>query len=60
RAVELRPPRRQSKWQTHSEAETFHVCAGVNEKPKRLPEELAAKLKPYLSGAIGSDKNEHE
>ncbi|MGB8369028.1 MAG: thioesterase family protein [Verrucomicrobiia bacterium] len=42
------------------EAETFHVCAGVNEKPKRLPEELAAKLKPYLSGAIGSDKNEHE
>jgi acyl-CoA thioester hydrolase len=32
------------------EAETFHVCAGVNEKPKRLPEELAAKLKPYLNG----------
>ena len=30
------------------EAETFHVCAGVNEKPKRLPEELAEKLKPYL------------
>ena len=37
------------------EAETFHVCAGVNEKPKRLPEELAAKLKPHLSGAIGAD-----
>jgi acyl-CoA thioester hydrolase len=30
------------------EAETFHVCAGTNEKPKRLPEELAEKLKPYL------------
>ena len=30
------------------EAETFHVCAGVNEKPKRLPEELAEKLKPYI------------
>jgi acyl-CoA thioester hydrolase len=32
------------------EAETFHVCAGVNGKPKRLPEELAEKLKPYLNG----------
>ena len=26
------------------EAETFHVCTGVNEKPKRLPPELAAPL----------------
>ena len=40
------------------EAETFHVCAGVNEKPKRLPEELADKLKPYLSGAIVADSKE--
>jgi acyl-CoA thioester hydrolase len=31
------------------EAETFHVCTGVDEKPKRLPEELAAQLKPYLN-----------
>jgi acyl-CoA thioester hydrolase len=30
------------------EAETFHVCTGIDEKPKRLPEELAAKLAPYL------------
>jgi acyl-CoA thioester hydrolase len=30
------------------EAETFHACAGVNGKPKRLPEELAEKLKPYV------------
>jgi acyl-CoA thioester hydrolase len=30
------------------EAETFHVCTGLNEKPKRIPEELAAKLAPYL------------
>ncbi len=37
------------------EAETFHVCAGANEKPKRLPEELAEKLKPYLNGAIVAD-----
>ena len=34
------------------EAETFHVCAGVNEKPKRLPEELAEKLKPYLKQCL--------
>ena len=30
------------------EGETFHVCAGLNEKPKRLPEELADRLRPYL------------
>ena len=30
------------------EAETFHACTGVDEKPKRMPEELAAKLKPFL------------
>ena len=37
------------------EAETFHACTSVNEKPKRLPEELAAKLTPYLSGATSAD-----
>jgi acyl-CoA thioester hydrolase len=37
------------------EAETFHVCTGLNEKPKRIPEGLAAKLAPYLSGAIVTD-----
>jgi acyl-CoA thioester hydrolase len=31
------------------EAETFHVCTDLKEKPKRVPEELAAKLAPYLS-----------
>src|SRR5208283_2759776 len=30
------------------EAETFHACTGIDEKPKRMPEELAAKLKPFL------------
>jgi acyl-CoA thioester hydrolase len=30
------------------EAETFHACTGIDEKPKRMPEELAAKLKPHL------------
>jgi len=30
------------------EAGTFHACTGIDEKPKRMPEELAAKLKPYL------------
>ena len=26
------------------EAKTFHACTGLNEKPKRVPAELAAKL----------------
>jgi len=30
------------------EAETFHACAGLNEKPKRLPEELVEVLRPHL------------
>lgn len=30
------------------EAETFHVCTGLDEKPKRLPEELQSLLYPYL------------
>jgi len=30
------------------EAETFHVCTGLDEKPKRVPEELAAELALYL------------
>jgi acyl-CoA thioester hydrolase len=29
------------------EGETFHVCTGVNEKPKRVPEELAGKLNNF-------------
>jgi len=31
------------------EGETFHVCTGLNEKPKRVPEELAAKLNNFLT-----------
>ena len=30
------------------EAETFHACTGIDEKPKRMPDELAEKLKPFL------------
>lgn len=30
------------------EAETFHVCTGLNEKPKRAPEEFAGKLNPLI------------
>jgi acyl-CoA thioester hydrolase len=30
------------------EAETFHVCTGLDEKPKRVPEELSEKMKPFL------------
>jgi len=28
------------------EAETFHACAGLNGRPKRLPEDLLARLSP--------------
>lgn len=31
------------------EGETFHVCTGLDEKPKRLPEALAEKMRPYLA-----------
>lgn len=34
------------------EAETFHACTGVDEKPKRMPEELAEKLRPLLRSLI--------
>ncbi|MEO7300739.1 MAG: thioesterase family protein [Verrucomicrobiota bacterium] len=30
------------------EGETFHVCTGLNEKPKRPPEKLWEQLQPYL------------
>src|SRR5579871_1742234 len=30
------------------EGETFHVCTGLNEKPKRVPEELLVKLETFL------------
>ncbi len=34
------------------EAETHHVCTTIDEKPKRLPEELVRSLQPYL-GSVG-------
>jgi acyl-CoA thioester hydrolase len=30
------------------EAETFHCCTSRDDKPKRLPEELVERLKPFL------------
>ena len=30
------------------EAETFHVCTSREDRPKRLPEEMTGKLRPYL------------
>jgi acyl-CoA thioester hydrolase len=33
------------------QAETFHVCTALNEKPKRLPEELRSLLKSWLQPA---------
>ena len=34
---------------SHLAAETWHACAGLNERPKRLPEELATRLAPWLA-----------
>ena len=34
------------------EAETFHACTGIDEKPKRMPEELTEKLKLFLNPTI--------
>ena len=31
------------------EAETHHICASIEDKPRRLPESLVANLKPYLA-----------
>lgn len=33
------------------EAETFHVCTGISDRPKRLPEELRVKLLPFVGAA---------
>ncbi|HEX3799223.1 MAG TPA: thioesterase family protein [Verrucomicrobiae bacterium] len=29
-------------------AETIHACTGTNEKPRRIPDELAGLLEPYV------------
>jgi len=31
------------------EGETFHVCTGLNEKPKRIPEMLVERLNEFLT-----------
>jgi acyl-CoA thioester hydrolase len=31
-----------------ADGETRHVCAGLDEKPKRLPKGVAEKLRPFL------------
>ena len=33
------------------EAETIHVCTGLDEKPKRLPDELREKLQAHVEPA---------
>ena len=30
------------------EARTFHVCAGLNEKPRRFPDGFVERLTPYM------------
>jgi len=41
------------------EAETHHVCAGLNDKPKRLPEDLITKLHPYLQATLLNKATDH-
>jgi acyl-CoA thioester hydrolase len=38
------------------EGETRHVCTGLNEKPKRVPPELIAALKPFFHGTIYTNR----
>ena len=33
-------------------AETWHACTGLDDKPRRLPEELVAALQPHLNAAV--------
>ena len=33
-------------------AMTSHVCTSTQEKPKRIPDDLAACLKPFLAGVV--------
>ena len=40
------------------EAETLHVCTGLNDKPKRLPADLVAALRPWLSGVVPSGRSD--
>jgi len=36
-------------------ASTFHVCTGLDEKPKRLPPELVRLLQPYLQNELETE-----
>ncbi|HXE42488.1 MAG TPA: acyl-CoA thioesterase [Candidatus Baltobacteraceae bacterium] len=38
------------------EAETFHVCTGIDEKPKRVPEDLVEKMEPLVKVMVGDLK----
>lgn len=33
------------------EGNTLHACTSLDDKPKRLPEEVVARLKPYIASA---------
>ena len=39
------------------EGEIHHVCTGLNEKLKRVPETLAAKLEPFLPTEVSPDRH---
>jgi acyl-CoA thioester hydrolase len=39
------------------EAETHHICASLDDKPRRLPEELIAALVPHLRATAPTKTN---
>ena len=39
------------------EGETWHVCANLDEKPRRLPAELVAGFEPYLRPSLHAGKD---
>jgi acyl-CoA thioester hydrolase len=39
------------------EGETFHVCTGLNEKPKRIPEALVTKFRVHSPEAPAQSRN---
>jgi acyl-CoA thioester hydrolase len=34
------------------EADTLHACTSLDDRPKRLPEELVTRLKPYVAAVV--------
>jgi acyl-CoA thioester hydrolase len=40
-------------WETLVQGQTRHICASPEEKPKRMPKDLFARLEPFLAVQAG-------